>query len=514
MKRILFAAMLAVPIFAEAQLKTDWFNDGFDPQTSVGAEVNAAYKLLGDRTLQPVIVAVLDDGVDIEHPDLRGKIWANAGEIPDNGKDDDGNGYVDDVHGWNFLGNPNGENVKGETLEITRLYRGYAKRFDSVDVAGLSDDGRREYQKYLEYKKDYDAEVEDVKAEFSEFSQMVALYAGAKAYMREKIGRDSLSMQDLMNFQPTDDEEGQVRDFLVYVESQGIMDHLNQAEKYFNDRLNYHYNLDFEPRGIVNEEEAARQGIGYGNPMVWAEDPKHGTHVAGIIAAVRGNGLGIDGVASNAVILPVRVVPDGDERDEDVALGIRYAVDNGAKVINMSFGKSYSPNSQMVEDAIRYAAKHDVLLVHAAGNDATDNDLEQNYPDGTLGKRKSAPNVITVAAAGPFADSTFLADFSNYGRRSVDILSPGVEIRSLVPEGGTDSYSGTSMAAPVVAGVAAILRGLRPDWSAKKVKKVLEKSGNDVKNIEVMAPDGYMKLKKLVANPRMVSAENAVKKAL
>ncbi len=212
--------------------------------------------------------------------------------------------------------------------------------------------------------------------------------------------------------------------------------------------------------------------------------------------------------------MPVRVVPDGDERDEDVALGIRYAVDNGAKVINMSFGKSFSPNSKMVEDAIRYAGKHDVLLVHAAGNDATDNDKEQHYPDGMLGKRRTASNVISVAAAGPFADTTVLADFSNYGRRSVDILSPGVEILSLVPEGGMDSYSGTSMAAPVVAGVAAIIRGLRPDWSAKKVKKVLEKSGNDLRNIVVMTPDGYEKLKKLVANPRMVSAENAVRMAL
>ncbi len=270
MKRILFAAMLAVPIFAQAQLKTDWFNDGFEPQTSIGAEVNGAYKLLGDRTLQPVIVAVLDDGVDIDHPDLVGKIWTNTAETPDNGVDDDGNGYVDDVHGWNFLGNPNGENIKGETLEITRLYREYANKFDSVNVANLSDGERKEYQKYLEYKKAYDEEVDEVKADFSEFSQMVAMYSGAKSYMSERIGRDSLSMQDLMDYLPADDEEGQVRDFLVYVESLGILDHLNEAEEYFNDRLNYHYNVDFDPRGIVNEAEAAREGIGYGNPMVWA----------------------------------------------------------------------------------------------------------------------------------------------------------------------------------------------------------------------------------------------------
>lgn len=514
LKRLLPVVLLSTPLMAGAQLKTDWFNNDFSTESTIGAEVNAAYILLEGKTLQPVIVAVIDDGVDISHPDFAGRIWTNEGEIPDNGVDDDGNGYVDDVNGWNYLGNPDGENVKGETMEITRLYRKYAERFEGVDAAQLSGNERAEYEKYLTYKTAYEEEAEEVKNEFAEFSQIVGMYAGAEAFMREKLGRDTLTIEMLTEYEPADEEEAQVRDLLVYFKTQGVSDYLERAEEYFDSRLNHHFNLEFDPRGIVNEKEAAEKGIAYGNHMVWAEDPGHGTHVAGIIGAVRDNGIGVNGVASNAIIMPIRAVPDGDEYDQDIANGIRYAVDNGAKVINMSFGKSFSPDNHLVEDAIRYAGDHDVLVVHAAGNDASNNDVHQNYPDGTLGKKKTAKHVITVAAAGTYADSTVLASFSNYGRKSVDIMAPGVDILSLVPEGEVNSFSGTSMAAPVVSGVATLLRGLRPEWSAKKVKKVILKSGNDLKNLKVRVGGEKVALKKVLANPRMVSAANAVEKAL
>jgi subtilisin family serine protease len=491
----------------QAQLKTDWFNEEFNRENGGGIAADAAAELLQKKELQPVIVAVIDDGVDIEHPDLQGKIWVNEDEIPSNGKDDDGNGFIDDVHGWNFLGNPDGDNVKYETLEITRLYRQYATRFEGKSAESINKDERKEYRRFLAYKSDFDARVTEVKTEFSEFARLAAMYRGAQGYVLERLDADSLTPQALDSFQPETDDDLQVKNFLLLAEREGLESYLVDGEEYFTRYLEYNLNPDYDPRGMVNESEMPE---GYGNSQVDAESPEHGTHVAGIIAAVRDNGVGIDGIANNAVIMPIRAVPAGDERDKDIARAIRYAVDNGAKIINTSFGKSYSPERELVFEAMRHASKNDVLIIHAAGNDGSDNDVEINYPDGTMGKKKTAINWLTVAAINYRTDSTFLADFSNYGRRSVDILAPGVEIRSLTPDAGTKSQSGTSMAAPVVSGVAALIRGLDPDLSAKKVKKLLIQSGIPAGEVGIERDGRSLKLEDAVRNPVVVSAENAV----
>lgn len=328
--------------------------------------------------------------------------------------------------------------------------------------------------------------------------------------MKAKLGTDSLTINALLAFESDDKSDEQVKNFLLIAEKQNLRDYILHQEEYFNSVINYHYNLDYHPRDSVNIEEANKLGTGYGNNMVWAGNPAHGTHVAGIIGAKRNNGEGINGVAKNAVIMPVRLVPDGDERDEDVALGIRYAVDNGAKVINMSFGKAYSPKKEVVYDAIRYAMSKDVVMVHAAGNDAENNAEVGNYPDGTLGGRKSVKGWITVAAGNKKADTNFVAEFSNYARKQVDVLAPGVNIRSLKPDSLTQSLSGTSMASPVIAGVATVLRGVFPEASAYEIVTLIEKSISPTKNTIVMIGGKEMKLKKVLRYPGVPSLLTAL----
>ncbi|HKK38380.1 MAG TPA: S8 family serine peptidase [Cryomorphaceae bacterium] len=503
--------LIGLNLSIQAQQKTDWFNLSFVEGEIAGAEVNDALELIGDRPLETIIVAVIDDGVDINHEDFEGKIWTNIDEIPDNGLDDDANGYIDDVHGWNFLGNPQGENIKNETLELTRLYRAYSKRFENREVESISKSEEKDYAKYLEYKEEFEAELKAIEAQFSEYAQLASLYKGAQAFYFEEVGGDSFSAEKLESWNPESEDGEQVRNFLLLAEREGLNEYLEDGSEYFETYLEYNLNPDFDPRPLVNEDELP---IGYGNKMVWAEDPSHGTHVAGIIAAVRSNDKGVDGIASNAVIMPLRAVPGGDERDKDIALAIRYAVDNGAKIINMSFGKSYSPEVDLVYDAIKYAEKNDVLLVHAAGNDAADNDDMINYPDGTLGRKKSAKNFLTVAATGVEPNALFLAEFSNYGKKSVDIVAPGVEINSLAPGNKTKSQSGTSMAAPVVSGVAALIWGLNPDLSAKKLKRLLVKSANSLEDLMVQTGDLEIPLSDVVRNPALISAENAARQMI
>ena len=222
----------------------------------------------------------------------------------------------------------------------------------------------------------------------------------------------------------------------------------------------------------------------YGNndvdgPDPKKEDAKHGTHVAGIIAAERNNGIGINGVADNVKIMAVRAVPDGDEYDKDIALGIRYAVDNGAKVINTSFGKYFSTHPEWVMDAIKYAAKNDVLIVNAAGNDALDMDVTRIYPNDQTPENEEeiADNFLTVGASNFDYGSDLVARFSNYGQTNVDVFAPGTKIWSTTPNNEYEFLQGTSMASPAVAGVAAMIRSLYPKLSAAQVKEVIMKSG-------------------------------------
>lgn len=501
-KWLWYLAIGILPSLGFAQNKDtppeNWFN--LDPQQDgvMGISTEKAYQLLQGRKATPVVVAVLDGGVDVEHEDLKDVLWTNSEEIPDNGKDDDGNGYIDDVHGWNFIGNANGENVDEDNLEVTRLIRLYEPKYVSVlPSTPLSESERREFVAYQKMITDYTSKMDE--ASFGKLN-----YGRLKSELDsiiQTIGKEptAITKEDLDQFSPEGDrqkmalrvarKESEKSSFHKFYEDIG------EAVDYFSDQVDFHLNKDFDPRDIVgdNYEDVSEQH--YGNNDVRGPDADHGTHVAGIIGAKRGNDKGIDGVADHVQIMAVRLVPNGDERDKDVANGIRYAVDNGAKVINMSFGKGYVYQKEAVDQAVKYAESKDVLLVHAAGNDASDNDVVKNYPtkyftdslDAVLGE---ASNWITVGATAWQANSDLLAEFSNYGYRSVDVFAPGVKINSTVPDSQYKEQQGTSMAAPVVAGLAALLRSYYPELTAQQVKEIIIKSVTKVDQKVKIKKDG------------------------
>ena len=436
--------------------------------TIPGMSVDKAYKeLIKNKKGTKVIVAVIDSGVDIDHEDLQGVIWTNPKEIAGNGIDDDKNGYIDDIHGWNFLGDSS-----KESLEMTRIVK-------------KGDANAPEY-------KAAKAQLEKKLQEAQGNKQQVDFIFKAKQTIATHLKKENYTLEEVKAIQTTDPLLGQSKQVMMSVIAQTGADfnsELNEYKTQVYDQLNYNLNIEFDGRKVVGDNPEDINDKVYGNNTVYGPDKAdvvHGTHVAGIIAQVRGNGKGGDGVANNVQILVVRAVPNGDEYDKDIALGIRYAVDNGAKVINGSFGKSFSPHKQWVFDAIKYAESKDVLIVHAAGNDGLDLDLPENknYPnDSTDDKIEFANNFLTIGALNTTYGSEMVAGFSNYGSINVDVFAPGAKIYATVPNNKYKYEQGTSMASPNAAGVAALLRSQYPDLTAAQVKQILMESGTPVKTV-------------------------------
>lgn len=461
---------------------SNWYHLDEQQDGYRGMSVEKAYqKLLAGKKGRKVIVAVIDSGVDIEHEDLKANIWTNTGEIPNNGIDDDGNGYVDDVHGWNFIGGRDGQNVYHDTYEITRLYAAYKKRFENIDPATLTDKEKKLYNEYQSIKSEYEKAYEQARTTYRQFMTIYEPFQEAVLKLKDRLKVKELDVDMLTELE--DDELEEERAIYLFVtQLRGISEEeMEEYKEYFEGRYKYGYNTDFDPRHIVGDNYEDWNDRYYGNPDVKGPDATHGTHVAGIIAAVRNNGIGMDGIADNVLIMPIRAVPDGDERDKDIANAIYYAVDNGAHIINMSFGKAYSPHKEWVDAAVRYAVSKGVLLVHAAGNDGKDTDVEPNFPTKFYGTvrdpKQQATSWLEVGASSwQEAEVEFVAPFSNYGKKTVDVFAPGVAIYSTVP-GNTYKYlQGTSMASPAVAGVAALIMSYYPELTAEQVKDIIMQS--------------------------------------
>ena len=467
----------------DAQLKV-WSATDLATDTIPGMSVDKAYaELIPNLKGTNVIVAVIDSGIDIEHEDLKNVIWINKGEIPNNGIDDDKNGFIDDVHGWNFLGD-----IEGENLEFTRIVRRYDVVFNGKDVSEISEVDMETFVLYQKAKAEQTKNYDETKANRDRYTQMLKEVTDANNVISKKLGKEDYTAEDLAAISNPSEEEQKNIAVLTQMLSYGgsipeFMERLNGGVDYFDGRMKNHFNMETDFRGVLNDNPYDITDTNYGNNDVDGPDPKkahamHGTHVAGIIAAQRGNGIGMDGVAQNVEIMVVRAVPDGDEYDKDVALAIRYAVDNGAKVINTSFGKAYSQNPEWVWDAIKYAGKKDVLIVNAAGNDGIDLDVITSYPNDQNGTgAEISDNFITIGALNYKYGEEMVATFSNYGATSVDLFSPGVKIWSTTPLDTYKYLQGTSMASPNVAGVAAMIRSYYPKLSAKQVKQVLMDSG-------------------------------------
>lgn len=505
----LFVVLTAYqPVLAQDQSEYSENWQLLDPQKDgiygVSA-IRAYHELLKGKTPQKVIVAVIDSGVDTAHADLKGEIWTNTDEIPGNNIDDDHNGYVDDVRGWNFLGGDDTSVVKASS-ELHRLYYKYNKRFadiSSEDEVGKKD--KADYEKWQELKEQrHEDSVENAK-KYNKISSGIQRFRMLDRILQNHLGKDTIRLADVENIDTNNDTlfaaktiasrvlkqqgpgatlEGFIKEGQDYVD--GLKSKLDSRNK----------NPNAARLKIVGDDPNDITDTDYGNNNVYGDFAMHATHVSGIISAVRNNHIGMNGIANNVLIMPVRTVPNGDERDKDVALAIRYAVDNGADIINMSFGKSYSPHKNWVDKAVEYAAKHDVLLVHAAGNDGTNIDSFPSYPSPIIQKHflffdweKKAKNYITVGASNPTnKEGNLPASFSNYGKKTVDLFAPGVNIYSTVPEDEYKSLSGTSMATPVVVGVAALVLEYYPDLSAEKLKWVLMNSVTELGDLLVNLP--------------------------
>jgi len=460
----------------------------------LGISLQKAYDYLGsnNKKATPIIVAVLDSGIDTTHEDLKNILWTNTKEIPGNGIDDDKNGYIDDVHGWNFLGGKNGQSVKRAPDERSRIYHKYKAKFLNalVDTNSLSAADKILYAtwkktetelNFSDEEKDQLKYVEILASAFKKHDKVLKQEMNVVSYNRETltkfipttiIGKEAklglLSLHRLMQLDETELNTYTIAQIDEYIEGKNVA--FSAKEKLPND----------ERTIIVRDNYYNFSDAFYGNNDIMGPTPNHGTHVSGIVAASRNNGTGIDGVADAVKIMMVRVVPDGDEYDKDVALAIRYAVNNGAKIINMSFGKAYSPEKYWVDSAVAYAEQNDVLLVHSAGNENYNLDSITVFPNANLAAyKKNASSFITVGASSDtlITEGNIAADFSNYGKQNVDLFAPGVKIYSTLPGGNTyGNQDGTSMAAPIVTGVAALLRTYYPSLTAKQVKTILEKT--------------------------------------
>lgn len=491
---------LAINGFAQENILTQtqeaWYNDSFEDTGIYGVNTEKAWQFLKQHNRKPIemIVGVLDGGVQANHIDLAANMWKNPKEIAGNGKDDDKNGYVDDIHGWNFAGGKDNKSVDGDTLESVRVYKyTYLPMFESTDQSKNEANKTKFPEQYADYQKlktKISQKQSEAKSNLAQYQAILDQVKSGFVPLIETFGDQPITEKSLSSYTPTQETMGAMMMFGMIPKEEwegktmkviydDIAGQLKEGVEYFDSQVKYHYNTDFEPRGIVGDNYADKTEKNYGNGDVEGPDAFHGTHVAGVIAAVRGNNMGIDGIAGNTIrILGVRAVPNGDERDKDVANAIRYAVDNGAKIMNMSFGKDYSPDKEVVWEAMRYAEKKGALMIKAAGNDNLNIDTEIHYPTNFDTKgNKVVSAIITVGASTPDAAS-LKASFSNYGKKSVDVFSPGTEILSTVPHDKFKESQGTSMASPIVAGVAALVWSHYPKLTAAEIKQIIMDSVN------------------------------------
>jgi cell wall-associated protease len=512
-----FISLLLFGLSAFAQTKTNdnkllknqsWQLLDYQQDSVYGASVNRAYKeLLKGKKSHPVIVAVIDEGVDITHEDLQGHIWTNKKEIPGNGIDDDKNGYTDDIHGWNFLGGKDGKMIYATNSEADREYARLFPQYSTIKDSSLVLD-KKQYQYFLRVKKihlkDSIGRNTDV---YTEESMYLDQFIAAASVVQKATQKQWIYHKDVESFQPKDSITDSAKKFLLDFFSEPnprfelmSLDSCIRMGKEFlatiKDDQSLYKQVKADPfelrREIVGDDPFNINDRNYGNNTVGDKYADHGTHCSGIISAVRNNGIGMDGVADNVFIMPLRAVNTlhfGDEMDKDIALSIRYAVDNGARIISMSFGKNFSPQKEWVDNAVKYAEKKGVLLVHAAGNDHQNIDTVSFYPNARfIGSSESAKNLITVGAISSDTGLTITASFSNYGQKEVDLFSPGVDIYSAVPGDKYQYNSGTSMATPLVAGVTALVLEYYPNLTAKQLKDIIMKSVTSLKGKTVYKP--------------------------
>jgi subtilisin family serine protease len=456
-----------------------------------GAGVDRAYSeiLNAKQPRRTVVVAIIDSGIDIAHEDLGGVIWSNPRETR-NSRDDDGDGLIDDVAGWNFIGGRDGSHVDHDTYEVTRLFAACEQRFGTAPASPPRPE-RVTAEECPQIRADFEEKRQENEQMLMQIRTLDANVDQIVAILQQQLGGDSLTVARVRALAPVRNDVRQARQIYLQLHEQNITPQMIKDEvERVESLVEYGLNPAFDPRHVVGDNYADGTERVYGNADVTGPDASHGTGVAGIVAAERRNNIGIDGIATSTRIMPIRAVPNGDERDKDVANAIRYAVDHGAHIINMSFGKAYSPDKALVDAAVRYAEERGVLLVHAAGNDAKDLATEKNFPNRYYLSGDTARNWIEVGASAWRGRSALAAEFSNFGAAQVDVFAPGADILSTAPDNEYEAASGTSFAAPVVSGIAALLMAYYPELTAADVRRIILESAVPLRDVVVVQPGG------------------------
>ncbi|PJJ83432.1 S8 family serine peptidase [Mucilaginibacter auburnensis] len=474
----------------------NWHTLDFKTDGYYGISLTPAYKLVQGKKSKPVVVATIDSGIDTAQTDLKSVLWVNTKEIPGNGIDDDKNGYIDDIHGWNFLGGPDGKCDYTETTEEVREYNRLKPKYGNLTATPAGD--AKGYAYWLKVKQTYEETTQKSTEELKQYSPMLNALMVTSGYLKRELKLDAAATfkkTDLDKITAANDTISQSKGIWtqIFTQQGGDEDNgkiIKELSEYMA-KLNNDVNPDLNSRkNIVGDDADVWDTKPYGSGLLKFPDASHGTGVAGLMGAQRGNGYGIDGVADNVRIIAIKAVPNGDEYDKDIAKAIRYAVDNGAKVVNMSFGKKLSPHKKWVDEAFKYAASKDVLLVQASGNDNQNVDVKPQYPNDTFedGTVTDMPNVICVGASGAKNDATLAASFSNYGKKNVDVFAPGAKVTSINMDAEFNTADGTSFASPIVAGIAALILEYYPNLSAKQLKQAILQSATPLTGTMVNKP--------------------------
>jgi cell wall-associated protease len=481
---------------AVAELPKNWHTMDLKTDGYFGISLNQAYLFVKGKKSKPVVVATIDSGIDTAQADLKPILWVNTKEIPGNGIDDDKNGYVDDIHGWDFLGGPGGKCNFTETTEEVREYNRLKEKYANVTAAPAGND--KEYAYWLQVKETHDATVTKSQGEIQQLQPVMNALMVTSGYIKQALNLKadgSFKITDLDKIKTANDTINRSKYVWesVFQQEGGDTDNakiIKDLSEYLA-KINNDVNPDLNARKrIIGDDPNVNDGKPYGNNLLKFADASHGTGVAGLIGAVRNNKYGINGIADNVRIMGIKAVPNGDEYDKDIANAIHYAVDNGAKVINMSFGKKLSPHKAWVDEAFKYAAAKDVLLVQASGNDNQDVDAKPEFPNDIFedGSATDAPNVISVGASAEKQDENLAGTFSNYGKTNVDVFAPGVKVTSIDMDAEFNTADGTSFASPITAGIAALVLEYYPNLSAKQLKQVIMESATPLTGTMVLKP--------------------------
>jgi subtilisin family serine protease len=520
---LLFIQITGVAQTTSPKLK-GWQLLNYKEDGYMGTGVKEAYELLKNRKSQTVIIAVIDSGVDTLQEDLKAVLWVNPREIPGNGKDDDGNGYTDDIHGWNFCGSSSGENLSNNTHEIERVYHKWKNEFEGISEKKIPADRKFLYSQWKKAESIINKDYEEYQQNIKNIENASLLFKSSNTILTSYLKKTDFIKADLAAVNGSDSVNWAVRLWKSVFDRGNDpeiknTDIIRDLEAYHNTLLNNRKRKEDIPvdfRGALTKDnyENVHDSI-YGNNNLQSSSGNHGTHVSGIIGAIRNNNIGVDGIVDNVRIMMIRAVPGGDEHDKDVALAIRYAVNNGASIINMSFGKPVSPYKQLVDDAIAYAASKNVLLVHGSGNDGQDIDENVFYPSPIMLDGTKASNMLTVGASGDYSIDGLVAGFSNYGIKTVDLFAPGMYINSTIPNNNYEPADGTSMASPVAAGVAGLLKSYFPTLTPVQMIDLLMRSGTSItESVTLPGTDKKTTLNKLCKSGKIINAYEAVKLAL